>query len=160
MPYLAAVDRQDWTMAKSASSSRVRQQPPEVRCWTLTGLMSRPAWLLGEPDGQIGGELQDHVLVVAEAAGQPQAAHGGLGVAVLVAGDALGDGAAVPGGDPGQLIVAEAMPARDASGGGCGAGTRSRSAMDWARPGLLGPSGTDPAGRGGFTCWTRGAAHR
>ena len=32
-------------MAKSASPSRVRQAPPEPRCWTLTGRMVRSAWL-------------------------------------------------------------------------------------------------------------------
>jgi hypothetical protein len=42
----------------------------------------------GEPGGQVGGEPQDHVLVVAEAAGQPEAVFGGLGVLVLVVGDA------------------------------------------------------------------------
>jgi hypothetical protein len=31
-------------MAKSASPSRVRQAPPEPRCWTLTGRMVRSAW--------------------------------------------------------------------------------------------------------------------
>src|ERR1019366_4883545 len=43
MPHLAAVDRYEWTTAKSASPSRVRQQPPEVRICTLTGRTSRPA---------------------------------------------------------------------------------------------------------------------
>ena len=37
VPHLAVVDRQDWTIAKSARPGRVRQVPPEVRCWTLTG---------------------------------------------------------------------------------------------------------------------------
>jgi hypothetical protein len=51
----------------------VRQHPPEMRCWTLTGRTPRSAALLVNPDGQVGGEPQDHVLVVAEPAGQPQA---------------------------------------------------------------------------------------
>src|SRR5271165_6957444 len=46
---LRAVDRWDWTIAKSARPSRVRQVPPEVRCWTLTGRTSRSA-LSGYPD--------------------------------------------------------------------------------------------------------------
>jgi hypothetical protein len=46
MPHVAAVDRQDSAMAKSASPSRVRQAPPEPRCWTLTGRMVHRAWLL------------------------------------------------------------------------------------------------------------------
>ena len=33
-------------MAKSASPCRVRQAPPEPRCWTLTGRMVRSASLL------------------------------------------------------------------------------------------------------------------
>jgi len=33
-------------MAKSVSPWRVRQLPPEVRCWILTGRRSRSAWLL------------------------------------------------------------------------------------------------------------------
>ena len=74
----------------------------------------------GEPDGQVGGEPQDHVLVVAEAAGQPQPVLAGLRAAALVAGDALGHRAAVPGADLGQLIIAEAVLAGGAGGGGRG----------------------------------------
>ncbi len=32
-------------MAKSASPPRVRQQPPELRCWTLTGLIVLSAFM-------------------------------------------------------------------------------------------------------------------
>src|SRR5438552_11377294 len=49
MPHLAVVDRYDWTIAKSASPRRVRQVPPEARCWTLTGRMSRSAGLEVKP---------------------------------------------------------------------------------------------------------------
>lgn len=45
----------------------------------------------GESDGQAGGESQDHVLVVAEPAGQPQPVAGDLGAPVLVVADAFGD---------------------------------------------------------------------
>ncbi len=45
MPHFAAVDRYDWMRANSASPSRVRQQPPEPRCWTLTGRIVRSASL-------------------------------------------------------------------------------------------------------------------
>ena len=41
MPHWAAVDRWDCTTAKSASPCRVRQHPPDDRCWTLTGLTFR-----------------------------------------------------------------------------------------------------------------------
>ncbi len=37
MPHLVVVSRYDCTVAKSVRPSRVRQAPPEVRCWTLTG---------------------------------------------------------------------------------------------------------------------------
>jgi hypothetical protein len=36
-------------MAKSASPSMVRQEPPEERCWTFTERMSRSAWLEVNP---------------------------------------------------------------------------------------------------------------
>jgi len=45
------------------------------------------------PDGQVGGEPQDHVLVAAEAAGQPQSVFGDLAAEVLVVADAFGYGA-------------------------------------------------------------------
>jgi hypothetical protein len=38
VPIWWRVSRQDWTMAKSVRPCTVCQQPPEVRCWTLTGL--------------------------------------------------------------------------------------------------------------------------
>jgi hypothetical protein len=47
----------------------VRQVPPLVRCWILTGRRSRSAWLLVK-DGEVDHEAQDHVLLVAEAPGQ------------------------------------------------------------------------------------------
>ena len=76
MLHSAAVDRQDWTIAKSASPGRVRQVPPEVRCRTLAGRMSRSGLVGGESDGQVDSEAEDHVLVVAELAGQPQLVSG------------------------------------------------------------------------------------
>ena len=97
----------------------MRQQPPEVRCWTLTGRTSRSGLVAGEPDGQVGGEPQDHVLVAAEAAGQPQPVAGGLAALALVVGDAFGYGAAVPGADLGQFSVIEVLTA---GGAGCGGG--------------------------------------
>src|SRR5438034_10606702 len=55
MPHLAVVDRYDWTIAKSASPRRVRQVPPEARCWALTGPMAGPGGLDGRPTGRAGG---------------------------------------------------------------------------------------------------------
>jgi hypothetical protein len=46
MPHLVAVSRYECTRAKSMSPWRVRQQPPEVRCCTLTGRTARSAQLL------------------------------------------------------------------------------------------------------------------
>jgi hypothetical protein len=71
-----------------------------------------------EPDGQVGSEPQDHVLVVAEPAGDQEAVFSSPGVAVLVVGDALGDGAAVSGPDLGEVGVGELAPPSGA-GGGC-----------------------------------------
>src|SRR5262249_12182362 len=76
----------------------------------------------GEPDGQVGGEAEDHVLVVAEPAGQPGPVQGGRGALRGVVGDALGDGAAVPGPDGRQVAVAEGGPAGPAGGAGPGVG--------------------------------------
>src|SRR5487761_1373821 len=76
----------------------------------------------GEADGQVGGEAQDHVLVVAEPAGQPRPVQGDLGAFPLVVGDALGDGAAVPGADAGEVAVAEGGLPRPAGGAGAGVG--------------------------------------
>jgi hypothetical protein len=39
----------------------VRQVPPEVRCWILTGRRSLSAWLFGEGHGEVDHEAQDHV---------------------------------------------------------------------------------------------------
>jgi hypothetical protein len=65
----------------------------------VTGRMSRWGLVAAEPDGQVGDEPQDHVLGVAEPAGQPQPVAGGLAVPALVVGDPLGhraaDGSAV-----------------------------------------------------------------
>src|SRR5207237_6642780 len=71
-----------------------------------------------ESDGQVDSEAEDHILVVAEPAGQPQPVFAGLGALVLVIGDALGDGAAVPGPDAREVAVAEAGLAGGAGGGG------------------------------------------
>jgi hypothetical protein len=72
MPHLTAVERQDWTIAKSTRPWRVRQQPPQVRLLDFDGPDSVLGLVAGEPDGQVGGEAQDHVLVAAEAASQSQ----------------------------------------------------------------------------------------
>jgi hypothetical protein len=63
--------------------------------------------------------------VVAEPAGQPQPVAGGLAALSLVAGDAFGDGAAVPGADLGQLFLAEPGLAGGARRPGPAPGTRS-----------------------------------
>ncbi len=60
--------------------------------------------------------------MVAEPAGQPQPVFADLGALVLVIGDALGDGAAVPAADAGEAGVAEAGLAGGAGGGGGGVG--------------------------------------
>ena len=60
--------------------------------------------------------------MVAEPAGQPQPVLGDLGALVLVIGDALGGGAAVPGADVREVGVAEAGLAGGAGGGGGGVG--------------------------------------
>ena len=49
-------------MAKSVSPCRVRQQPPDVRCWTLTGRTALSAHVVSEGDRQVGGESENHVL--------------------------------------------------------------------------------------------------
>ena len=57
-------------MAKSASPRSVRQQPPEERCWTLAGLMSRLGHVVREADGKVGGEAEDDLAVVLETSGE------------------------------------------------------------------------------------------
>ena len=76
----------------------------------------------GEPDGQIGGEPQDHVLVVAKASGQPQPVTADLAAFPLVICDPFGDGTVVPGGDLGKLLTGELGLAGGAGGGGSTAG--------------------------------------
>jgi hypothetical protein len=44
----------------------VRQQPPEVRCWTFDGADVALGLVAGESDSQVGGKPQDHALVVAD----------------------------------------------------------------------------------------------
>jgi hypothetical protein len=69
----------------------VRQHPPGGALLDFDGADVALGLVAGEPDGQVGGEPQDHVLVVAEPAGQPQTVAGYLGAPVLVVGDAFGD---------------------------------------------------------------------
>ena len=66
----------------------------------------------GESHGQVGGKPQDHVLVVAEPAGQGEGVLGDLAGLAGVIGDALGDGAPVPGADARELGFIEAGVAR------------------------------------------------
>ncbi len=97
MPHLAAVDRYDWTIAKSASRAGCARSAGGA----LLGLdRADVAFRLirSESDGQVGGEAED-LLVVAEPAGKAQPVFADLGALFLVIGDALGDGAAVPGAD-------------------------------------------------------------
>jgi hypothetical protein len=70
----------------------VRQHPPELLDLYRADVAFGPVG--GEPDREVGGEPQDHVLVVAEPPGQAQAVAGDLAALSLVVGDALGDGAA------------------------------------------------------------------
>jgi len=88
---------------KVGEAWRVRQQPPKVHCWTSTGRTPRSASLLVKPNGQAGGKAQGHVLVVAEAAGQPPTVFGDLAATVLAVFDARGHSAAIPGADLGEL---------------------------------------------------------
>ena len=76
----------------------------------------------GEPDGQVGGEPQDHVLAVAEPVGQPQPVAGGLAAAPRVVCDALAHRAAIPGAHLGELGAAEAGLPGGAGGEELGAG--------------------------------------
>jgi hypothetical protein len=69
----------------------VRQQPPELRCWTLTGLTDLSGEIIGEGNPQVTGITQDVVLAVTE--DFQQAPPG------VLPGAAPGAG---PAGDPGQ----------------------------------------------------------
>src|SRR5260370_24702521 len=75
-----------------------------------------------EPGIRQGASRRSHVLVVAEPAGQPQPVLAGLGALALVVCDALGDRAAVPGTDAGQLRLVETGLPAAAGGGGSGVG--------------------------------------
>jgi hypothetical protein len=84
--------------------------------------------------------------VVAEPAGQAQPVFGDLGALSLVIGDTLGDGAAVPGPDAGEVGVAEAALASAAGGGGPGVGVDEHvSHGDRAQTWPSGPKRYSPA---------------
>ena len=89
--HLAALDRYDCTIANSARPSRVRQQPPELRCCTLTGLTDLFRLVVRElRDGKVSNESEDQVLVVAEPARHPSRVAGGAGMPPLVVLQAVG----------------------------------------------------------------------
>ena len=82
MPHLAAVDRYDCAIANSARPSRVRQQPPELCCCTLTGLTDLCRLVVRElRHGKVSNESEDQVLVVAEPGAPPVSRHGRRGYA-------------------------------------------------------------------------------
>ena len=57
-------------MTNSVRPVRVRQHPPEVRCWIFTGRRSRSAWLFVQGMAKSVVEPQDHVLVAVKPANQ------------------------------------------------------------------------------------------
>lgn len=74
------------------------------------------AWLFGKRHGQVGGETEDHVFVVPQAAGHRERVEGQAAAPVVVVGEALGDGTLVAMPSPGERLLGQGgLPAARAA---------------------------------------------
>ena len=78
-------------MAKLVRPCRVRQQPPEVRCWILDGPARALRFVVRERHREIRGKPQDHVFELSEPRDEGAGLVGELGVFALVVGVASGE---------------------------------------------------------------------